>query len=185
MASPDRMPPLDPATMTPAQAKAAQALTDGPRGGVRGPFIPLLRSPELMDRLQKLGEYLRFHSALPARISELVILGVARQWTQQFEWSVHVALAREAGVKPQTLASLSEGRRPDAMAIDEEIAYDFCAELVHNKGVADATYRRAVPLMLTILGLVGYFTTVSMVMNVACTPAPKNDGASMLPSLPT
>ena len=68
MASPDRMPPLGPATMTPAQAQAAQALTDGPRGGVRGPFIPLLRSPELMDRLQKLGEYLRFNSALPARI---------------------------------------------------------------------------------------------------------------------
>lgn len=190
MASPDRMPPLDPTTMTPAQAKAAQALTDGPRGGVRGPFIPLLRSPELMDRLQKLGEYLRFHSALPARISELVILAVARQWTQQFEWSVHVALAREAGVKPQTLASLSEGRRPDAMAIDEEIAYDFCAELVHNKGVADATYRRAVQQfgeqgVIDMLGLIGYFTTVSMVMNVACTPAPKNDGASMLPSLPT
>ena len=50
-----------------------------------------------MDRLQKLGEYLRFYGALPARISELVILAVARQWTQQFEWSVHVALARGQG----------------------------------------------------------------------------------------
>jgi 4-carboxymuconolactone decarboxylase len=189
VASLDRMPPLDPATMTPAQAKAAQALAAGPRGGVKGPFIPLLRSPELMDRLQKVGEYLRFHSALPARISELVILAVARQWTQQFEWMVHVPLARETGLKPETLASLGEGRRPEAMATDEETAYDFCAELVLNKGVAEATYRRAVEHfgeqgVIDMLGLIGYFTTVSMVMNVARTPPPKEERASMLPLLP-
>ena len=189
MASTDRMPPLDPKTMTPAQAKAAQALAAGPRGGVKGPFIPLLRSPELMDRLQKVGEYLRFHSALPGRISELVILAVARQWTQQFEWFVHVPLALDAGVKRETLASLAEGRRPEAMATDEEIAYDLCDELVRNKGVAEATYRRAVQQfgeqgVVDMLGLLGYFTTVSMVMNVARTPPPANDRVTPLPLLP-
>ena len=54
----DRMPPLDPAAMTDAQRRAAEELTAGPRGGVKGPFIPLLRSPELMDRLQKVGDVL-------------------------------------------------------------------------------------------------------------------------------
>lgn len=185
----ERMPPLDVAAMTEAQRQAAAALTAGPRGGVKGPFVPLLRSPELMDRLQKVGEYLRFHSALPARISELLVLCVARQWTQQFEWFVHVPLARDAGVKPQTVTSLGEGRRPEAMATDEEIAYDFCHELVRNKGVADATYRRAVQQfgeqgVIDMLGLLGYFTTVSMVMNVAGTPPPKGDRVSVLPSLP-
>ena len=189
MASSDRMPPLDPEAMTPAQAKAAQALAAGPRGGVKGPFIPLLRSPELMDRLQKVGEYLRFPSPLPARISELVILAVARQWTQQFEWFVHMPLALDAGVKRETLASLAEGRRPDAMATDEEIAYDFCNELVQAKGVADTTYRRAVQQfgeqgVVDLLGLIGYFTTVSMVMNVAGTPPPKDHRVSPLASLP-
>ena len=52
MSTSTRMPPLDPDAMTDAQRKAAAALTAGPRGGVRGPFVPLLRSPELMDRLQ-------------------------------------------------------------------------------------------------------------------------------------
>ena len=67
-----RMPPLDPATMGEAQKKAADALSAGPRGSVKGPFIPLLRSPELMERLQKVGEYLRFQSALEPRRRHLV-----------------------------------------------------------------------------------------------------------------
>lgn len=188
MADADRMPPLDPATMTPAQREAAQALVAGPRGGVKGPFIPLLRSPQLMDRLQKVGEYLRFHSSLQARISELVVLVVSRQWTQQFEWAVHVPLALDAGVKPETIASLAEGRRPHTMAADEEIAYDFCIELLQTRGVAEATYRRAIEQfgeqgVVDMLGLLGYFTTVSMVMNVAHTPPPKDDRVRPLRSL--
>src|SRR3979409_1028406 len=95
---PDRMPPLDLSAMTDAQLRAADELTAGPRGGVKGPFIPLLRSPELMDRLQKVGDYLRFHSSLEPRISEFIMLIVSREWSQQFEWSVHVPLGRKAGL---------------------------------------------------------------------------------------
>jgi len=178
-----RMPPLDAASMTAAQRAAAAELAAGPRGGVKGPFIALLRSPELMQRLQKVGEYLRFGSSLEPRISELVMLLVARQWTQQFEWAVHVPLALEAGVKRETLESLAAGRRPLAMAPDEAIAYDFCVELTANRGVSDATYRMAVAQfgergLLDMLGVVGYFTTVSMVLNVARTPAA---GAAAIP----
>lgn len=172
----DRMPPLDRAAMTEAQRKVADELAAGPRGGVKGPFIALLRSPELMDRLQKVGEYLRFQSSLEPRISEFVMLVVSRQWTQQFEWAVHVPLAIKAGVHSQTIVSLADGRRPLGMASDEAIAYDFCTELERNRGVSDATYRQAVEQfgergLMDLLGLLGYFTTVSMVMNVAHTPA--------------
>jgi 4-carboxymuconolactone decarboxylase len=189
MDSVDRMPPLDAATMTGAQQKAAQELASGPRGGVKGPFIALLRSPELMDRLQKVGEYLRFSSSLQARINEFLMLVVARQWTQHFEWVVHVPLALKAGLRPQTVESLAEGRRPAGMAKDEEIAYDFCDELFRVKGVSEASYRRAVdhfgePGVIDMLGLVGYFTTVSMVMNVAHTPPPKDDSVAVLRAFP-
>jgi len=173
----DRMPPLALSEMDAAQRQAAEALAAGPRGGVKGPFIPLLRSPELMDRLQKVGEYLRFKSALEPRISEFLMLVVSRHWTQQFEWAVHAPLALKAGVKPQTLQSLAAGRRPVAMATDEALAYDFFSELAMNKGVSDATYREAVEQfgeqgVIDLLGLAGYFTTMSMVLNVAHTPAP-------------
>jgi 4-carboxymuconolactone decarboxylase len=184
----DRMPPLDPAAMDEAQKRTAQALVAGPRGGVKGPFIPLLRSPELMDRLQKVGEYLRFHGTLEPRVSEFVMLVVSRRWTQQFEWATHVPLALAAGVAAETIDALGEGRRPAGMAPDEALAYDFCDELWRNKGVCDATYRAARERfgergMIDLLGLVGYFVTVSMVMNVARTPAPQN-GVSALRALP-
>ena len=181
----ERMPALEPAAMNDAQRKSAQALAAGPRGGVKGPFVALLRSPELMDRLQQVGEYLRFRSSLEARISEFLMLVVSRVWTQQFEWSVHAPLALKAGVAAQTVHSLGEGRRPESMARDEALAYDFCDELLRTKGVSDATYRAAVDEfgedgVIDMLGVIGYFITVSMVLNVAHTPAP-SDALQALP----
>jgi len=185
----DRMPPLAPAAMNDAQRKAAEALAAGPRGGVKGPFIALLRSPELMDRLQKVGEYLRFQSSLEPRLSEFVMLVVSRHWTQQFEWAVHVPLALEAGVTRETIDRLADGARPEGMAADEALAYDFCDELLRTGGVSDRTYRKAVAKfdersLMDLLGLIGYFTTVSIVMNVAHTPAPAATTVAPLRELP-
>jgi len=175
----DRMPPLPADKMTDAQRKAAEEMIAGPRKGVKGPFIPLLRSPGLMDRLQKVGEYLRFQSPLEQRISEFIMLIVARDWTQHFEWFVHVPLGRKAGISEDTIAALAEGRRPSDMNEHEEVAYDFCEELLRNKGVSETTYRRAVVKfgengVIDMIGVAGYFTTVSMVMNVAHSP-PSDD----------
>lgn len=177
----DRMPPLAAEKMNEAQRRAAAEMTAGPRKGVKGPFVPLIRSPELMDRLQKVGEYLRFQSSLESRISELIMLIVSREWTQQFEWFVHVPLGRKAGLKNELIEALAEGRRPSGMPADEEIVYDFCDELARTKGLSDTTYRRAVEAfgengVVDIIGVAGYFTTVSMVMNVAHTP-PVADGS--------
>ena len=173
----ERMPALTREAMTDAQRTAADALAAGPRGGVKGPFIPLLRSPELMDRLQRVGEYLRYHSTLERRISEFLMLVTSREWTQQFEWQIHYPLAIEAGVAPAVLHALAEGRRPTGMSIDEDVAYEFSQELFRTRGVSDTTYRRAIASfgehgVIDMLGVLGYFTTVSMVMNVARTPPP-------------
>lgn len=188
MSDVERMPPLEAAKMTDAQRSAAAELAAGPRGGVKGPFIALLRSPELMQRLAAVGEYLRFRNSLDKRISEFLMLIVSRHWTQQFEWAVHLPLALDAGVKRETLESLAAGRRPVAMAPDEAIVYDFCAELIANHGVSEATYRMAVEQfgersLIDLLGVLGYFTTMSMVLNVAHTPA-ASVPTIQLPTLP-
>lgn len=185
----ERMPPLDAGEMTDAQRAAAAELAAGPRGGVKGPFIALLRSPELMQRLQKVGEYLRFGSSLEPRVSELLMLIVSRHWTQQFEWGVHVPLARRAGVSADTVAAIAEGRRPGAMAADEALAHDFAQELLRSHGLSDATYAAAAERfgergVIDMLGVLGYFTTVSMVLNVARTPAPRSDEVVPLQPLP-
>jgi len=162
-------------------------LVSGPRGVLNGPFVPLLRSPEFMSRLQKTGEYLRYQNALGPKLTEFVILLTARQWTQQYEYVTHLPLALQAGVKPEVADAIREGRRPAGMAAEEEAAYDFCAELRLNQSVSDATYARAVSRfgergVIDMIGVVGYYTTLAMVMNVARTPVP--DGKAPLVPLP-
>jgi len=185
----DRMPPLPADKMTDAQRKAAEEMIAGPRKGVKGPFIPLLRSPGLMDRLQKVGEYLRFQSPLEQRISEFIMLIVSRDWTQHFEWFVHVPLGRKAGISEDTIAALAEGRRPSGMSEDEALAHDFCVELLRNKGVSETTYRSAVMKfgengVIDMIGVAGYFTTMSMVMNVAHSPPSDDQSVGALSPYP-
>ena len=143
----DRMPPIPAERMTEAQREAAAELVAGPRGAVAGPFIPLLRSPDLLSRLQRTGEYLRFHSALPPRLLELAILLVSRQWTQQFEWATHQPLALRAGLKAEVTQAILEGRRPAGLSEGEETVADFLEELSRARCVSDATYARAVALL--------------------------------------
>ena len=168
------MPPAD--LLNEAQKAAAKALIEGPRKGVYGPFLPLLRSPELLERVAKLGEYLRFESVLDARIRELATCAVARHVTNQFEWLMHAPLAIKAGVSEQTLESLRVGARPHGPPADEETTLDFIRELLTSNGVSEATYALAVSRFgeqgtVELCTLVGYFTMVCWVMNVARTPA--------------
>ncbi len=174
----DRMPPIAESDLTPEQRTAGEELANGPRGAVFGPFVPLLRSPELMRRVQKTGEYLRYGSALPPRLSEFVILIVSRWWGQGFEWHVHSKIAAEVGVAKETIDAISEGRRPAAMTAEEEIVYDFCTELHVNHAVSDASYEKMLALfgergVIDVTGLCGYYGLLAMVMNVARTPVPE------------
>jgi len=174
---PERMAALSRDQMSPSQSEAADRIEAGPRGTIKGPFIALLRSPALMDSLQKVGEYLRFESVLLPKIREMVILITARRWTNQFEWFVHSPLALEAGLAPAVLEAIAHGRRPSPMTDDETCAYDVCDEMFRTCGVSDATYAHAIDCLgeqglVDLLGVAGYFTTMSIVLNVARTPAP-------------
>jgi len=186
----DRMPPLARDTMDDTQRAAADELIAGPRKGVKGPFIPLMRSPRLLAPLQRAGEYLRFDSALPRRVSEFATLVVSRQWTQQFEWFTHVPLALQEGTSAETIEALRIGCRPAAMSAEEAFVYDFVSELTTNRGVSDRTYAECVERfgergVIDLVGLIGYFTMVSMVLNVAHTPPNEVPGIAALPALPS
>jgi 4-carboxymuconolactone decarboxylase len=172
----ERLPMPEAGAMNDAQRAAAQALIDGPRKGVFGPFLPLLRSPQLLERVAKAGEYLRFDSVLDARIRELVTCAVARHTSNQFEWVMHAPLALKAGVAQATIDALLRGARPRGLAPDEEAALDFTRELLATHGVSDAAYADALAQfgeqgVVELTALIGYFTMVCWVMNVARTPA--------------
>ena len=126
--------------MTPEQRRVADAIASGPRGSIRGPFKALLHSPELADRVQKLGEYIRFQSVLPRRLNELAILVTARRWTAQFDWYVHHRLAMEAGLDPAIAAAIRRGEWPEDVSEDEVAVHDFAHQLVHTGEVDDARF---------------------------------------------
>lgn len=180
----DRMPPLPTGMMNEAQRKAAEALIAGPRKAVVGPFIALLRSPELLDRMQRVGEYLRFHNAIPQKLVELAILVTARHVDNEFEWILHQPLAMKEGVRRETIDAINALRRPDGMPADEAAVHDFVRELLETSMVSDAAYARVVSLFgeqgaVDLTGTVGYFVAVCYVMNVAGTPPPASEATAL------
>lgn len=184
-AAQDRMPPIPAEKMTEAQRKAAADFTAA-RGALTGPWVALLRSPELVNRGRLLSDYLRFNTALPARISEFVTLIAARQWGQPYEWNAHYALAVKGGLNAAIADAVAQGRRPAHMAADEEAAYDYCTELHTNHIVSDATYAKAVAAfgeqgVMDMVGISGWYTLVSMALNTARTPVPATATATIGP----
>jgi len=181
-----RFKPIPPEQMTPEQARVVQALTDGPRGGLRGPFPALLRLPELADRVRVLGDYVRFEGTLPGNLRELAILVVARFWSAQYEWYAHRQHAEKAGVDPSIAEAIAKGERPARLSADEALVYDVCSELLHDRDVGDKTFAAAVARfgetgLIELVGLAAYYGFVSLILNLNRTPIP--EGATPLPPL--
>ena len=171
----ERLPIPERNAMSQAQRDAADAIIAGPRKAIFGPFIPLLQTPALMDRIGKTGDALRFEGTLPERIRELTICAVARETSNQFEWQTHAPLAVKAGIALAAIEALAAGRHPRSLEDDEETALDFVVELMLRHGVSDATYADATrcfgqPGVVELTALTGYFLMVCWIMNVARTP---------------
>lgn len=176
----DRLPPLDPAQWSAEQRREAEEIIRGPRGALVAPFVPLLRSPELMGHVQRTGEYLRYRSALGLRLSELAILVTAREWSQPVEWAIHAPIARRQGVAAETVDAIAAGRTPTGLPADEALVLDFSQQLHRRRRVDDDTWRAAVerfgePGVVDLVGINGYYAFLAMVMNAACTGGPASD----------
>jgi 4-carboxymuconolactone decarboxylase len=177
--------------MTPEQRAVADTIMQGPRAAVgspaaaagatslSSPFNVWNRRPELADRLQRVGEYIRFKSSLPARLTEFAILITARHWDAQYEWFAHHRLAMAGGLDPAVAEDLLNGRVPASMKPDEKVVYEFTIELHEKHGVSDATYKRAVDAfgeqgVADLIAINGYYVLVAMTVNVDRTPMPGN-----------
>ncbi len=181
----NRMPPIPDEEMTEAQKDAVEEFRAA-RGDPGGPWSVILRSPELLNRLRGVSDYLRFNSSLPPRLSEFVILITAREWTQNYEWAAHYPLALEGGLSPDIAAAVADGRRPEGMADDEKALYDFCTALHRDGRVSDSTYVRALTEfgeqgIVEMVGLSGYYTLIAMVLNTARIPLRPNATPALEP----
>jgi 4-carboxymuconolactone decarboxylase len=187
-AAEDRFPILQPDTMNAEQKKLFETLIAGPRaqnyGGEAaqrvlkgGPFNAWMRSPEFGMRIQAVGEHIRFKSSIPKHLNELAILITAREWTSQYEWYAHHALAMKAGLDPKIAEAVAEGKRPASMKDDEAAVYDFCTQLHRARKVDDENFKRVKALfgeqgVVDLIGVTGYYVAVSMTLNVAQVPVP-------------
>ncbi len=182
----DRLPPIPADKLTDAQKKAFADFKEERKQDVFGPFVPLSRSPQLMINAAKMGTYLRFGNSLPRDVSEFAILLVSRRFTQQYEWYVHAADGRTAGLSDAIIQAVADGRRPDGMSEGMEIVYDFSNELNDFHSVTDRTYARMVAKygeqgMMDLIGLNGYYSLISMVLNVGRTPLPPGNAPGLKP----
>ena len=182
----DRMPPIPKEHWTGAQAKAAAEFKTMRGEDVFGPFALMLRSPDVMLRAAAMGDYMRFKTALPRALNELIILITARHWSQQFEWYIHQPAALKAGLSEAIVSAVSKGRRPDTMSSDEAVVYEFVTELLRLQNISDATYAKALERfgeagIVDMIGVAGYYSLLSMMMNTARTAVPENSDVPPLP----
>lgn len=173
----NRFAPLSYDSMTADQKKMVESILSGPRTSIDGPFNVLLRSPEMGDLAQKLGAYARFHSSLPRPLNEMAILITGRFWTAQYEWQAHHRAALAAGLSPAIIDAIAAGKRPSPMQPDQEAVYNFCTELLKNHKVSDATFQAAKDKfgergVVDLIGVVGYYQLVSMLLDVDDYPLP-------------
>jgi 4-carboxymuconolactone decarboxylase len=182
----DRLPPIPADKQTEAQKKAAIEFQKERMTEVFGPFVPLSRSPQLMIDAARMGTYLRFGNTLPRALSEFAIILQARRWTQEYEWYVHAADAKTAGLPEEIIRSVAEGRRPEKMSDDQEIVYEFGRELNDEHAVSDRTYARALARfgeqrVMDLVGENGFYSLISMALNVGRTPLPAGVAPTLKP----
>lgn len=184
-AAAERFPDLSPEKMSPEQKAIADAIATGPRKSIAGPFKAWLRSPVLADRLQKVGEYVRFQSSLPKRLNEFAILITGRFFNSGFEWDYHYPLALKAGVPEAVLKDLARGTEPQGMNDDEALVYRVSMELHRHGAVSDATYEQALARfgergVIDLIAVNGYYDLVCMTLNVAQVSVPPESNTPRL-----
>lgn len=164
------LPPI-PEQMTEHQRRVYDAIMAGPRGKVRGPLAVWLHRPGLAEHAQALGQYCRYDSSLSPRLSELAILTLAAFWQSEFEWWAHQPIAVNAGISEAVTERIRLGETPEFIEQDESIVYRFIRSLLESRRVPDELYDLAVNVLgqdkvVDLVGLAGYYTMVSMTLNV-------------------
>ncbi len=173
-----RPPVLDETNLTAEQRVIFDIIRSGPRGVVEGPLRVWLQSPALADPAQRLGAFCRYGTRLEPRLSELAIITVGAYWQAGFEWYVHATIAARAGISGDVIEAIKTGSEPVFVKADEQAVYQFTRELLTRHSVSDATYNTAQDLFgaaacVELVGILGYYTLISMTINAFRVPVPQ------------
>ena len=144
-----------------------------------GPFNTLLRTPQVGELSQQLGNAIRFSSGLSGRLREMATLMAGRAWTSSYEWYAHARYALDEGIEPSVVAAIAEHRTPDlaAMPVEDAMVWRVADEILYTRRVTDDTYREALAVLgerrlLSSATIAAYYEYVSMLLNVDRYPLP-------------
>ena len=167
-----RLAPITRDTLEPAQQQVWDRIASGARGGVGGPFLPLITSAELCARVEQVGVFIRYECSVPMRLRELAILCVGEHWKAAYEWYAHAAIAAQQGIPAAVIAAIGAGAAevPFEAEADRLVA-GFVRGVLRTGQADDATYAAIVALLgekgaVELTGLVGYYSLLAMQLNV-------------------
>ena len=140
------------------------------RGGVRGPFRLLLRTPGVAERMLNVLQHLRSpETQLEPRVAELTILCTATFHRCAYIWQAHVPPASAAGIDETTIGAVRDRRVLD-LAPDDRLLYELLEQTIERRNVSSDAYGRAeahfgATLIVEILTLSGFYTTLAYLLN--------------------
>lgn len=175
---PARIADLDPDQLSEEQKIIYDTIANGPRKGVRGPLAVWLNRPGLARTAQALGQYCRYETSLEPRLSELAILMLGRYWSAGYEWAAHKPIALEAGLSEAIVNAIRDGQAPFFDHQDEAAVYAFLTDLLHDHKVSEPVFEFAKSVLgkdgvVDLTGIAGYYTLISMTINVFEVPVPE------------
>lgn len=181
-----RLRQLPPSEMTDDQKAIFAESTAGKRGVVTPPAQCWIHAPDVARHANRLGAYLRYETTLGPRYSELAILVTARYWTAHYEWYAHKRMALEAGLDPKIIDDINARRVPDFDDPKAQIVYEFSESLHINRMVSKPLYDQAIKALgekgvVELVGLLGYYTLVSMTLNAFEVELPNGETSDLAP----
>ena len=166
-----RIPLITSKDQIPASGQTAAESIIGSRGGIHGPFVAFLHSPEIAQRVAHLGAYVRFEGTLDMRVRVLAAMTVAREYEAMYVWGAQTGGARRLGVPETTIAAIRDNQSQGIPPEDAQIV-EFTRTLLRKHRVDDATFkamqeRFGNDALIQLTTAIGYYSLLCMTVN-AC-----------------
>ena len=136
------------------------------RGKVLHVFQAILNSPDAAEAIGLLGEYIRYKSSLDSAVRETTILATAWEMKNEYEWTQHVPIARNAGVREEVIEAIRLGKAPMGIPPKEGVFAQGAKELIRDGTLSDRTFQAIEHLLgpvqtVDLILLVGYYSMLS------------------------
>lgn len=181
---PQRLNAPDPATYNARQQEIHNEIASGPRGGVRGPLAVWLHRPDFAAKAQDLGKYCRYDTTLDPVLSELAIMVTGKVFGSEYEWQIHKGHALKTGLGADVIEAIRVGQTPAFPNREQEMVYRVALAAHTERRLGDAIYAEAREVLgdlrlVDLVGMIGYYTLISLTINIFDIPpmgdAPERD----------